>query len=120
LPKANPLELDRILSAFAQSNDEAVGRKLLEALGAPELRGAVTIEAIKQRLTKYSPAVQAEAQKLYAVINADYEQQSVRLEDTLHAMPPGDLRRGQVIFHSRRGSCRHCHNIGYVGRQIGP
>src|SRR5262245_32670314 len=120
LPKANPLELDRLLTAFAQSSDEVVGLKLLEALSAPDLRGAVTVEAIKQRLVKYSPAVQAEAQKLYAMINADYEQQSARLEETLHALPAGDLRRGQAIFNSTRVSCRNCHTIGYVGGKIGP
>ena len=120
MPKANPLELDRLLAAFAQSSDEAVGLKLLESLRADELRGAATVEAIKQRLVKYSPTVQAEAQKLYALINAEYEQQSARLEETLHTLPPGDYRRGQAIFNSTRVSCRNCHTIGYVGGKIGP
>ncbi len=120
LPRANPLELDRLLTAFAQSADETVGLKLLDALTAPEIRGSVTVEAIRQRLAKYSPAIHAEAQKLYAMINAEYEQQSARLEETLHALPPGDLRRGQAIFNSTRVSCRNCHTIGYVGGKIGP
>lgn len=120
LPRAGLLELDRLLSAFAQSTDDTAGRRLIAALEAPELRGAVTVDAIKQRLAKYSPAVQAEAQKLYATINADYEQQSARLEETLHTLPPGDIRRGQEIFNSTRVSCRNCHTIGYVGGKIGP
>jgi putative membrane-bound dehydrogenase-like protein len=120
LPRANPLELDRLLSAFAQSTDDRVGFKFLSALDAPELRGALTVDAIKQRLTKYSPAVKAEAQKLYAIINADYEQQSHRLEETLAMLPPGDIRRGQAIFNSTRVSCRNCHIIGHVGGRIGP
>jgi len=120
LPKANPLELDRLVSAFAQSTDEAVGQRLVETLHAPELRCALTVDAIKQRLAKYSPAVQANALKLYAEINADYEQQSARLEETLHALPAGDYRRGQAIFNSARVSCRNCHTIGYVGGKIGP
>jgi putative membrane-bound dehydrogenase-like protein len=120
LPRANPLELDRLLSAFVQSADETVGLKLLEALTAPDVRGSVTVQAIKQRLAKYNLTVQAEAQKLYATINAEYEQQSARLEETLHALPPGDLRRGQAIFNGTRASCRNCHTIGYVGGKIGP
>jgi putative membrane-bound dehydrogenase-like protein len=120
LPRAGLLELDRLLSAFAQSADDTAGMKLIAALEAPELRGAVTVDAIKQRLAKYSPSVQAEAQKLYATINADYEQQSSRLEETLHGLPPGDIRRGQAIFNSTRVSCRNCHTIGYVGGKIGP
>ena len=43
-----------------------------------------------------------------------------RLEETLHALPPGDHRRGQAIFNSTRVSCRNCHTIGYVGGKIGP
>jgi len=80
----------------------------------------LTVDAIKQRLAKYSPAVQANALKLYAEINADYEQQSARLEETLHALQAGDYRRGQAIFNSARVSCRNCHTIGYVGGKIGP
>ncbi|HEY2415980.1 MAG TPA: PVC-type heme-binding CxxCH protein [Pirellulaceae bacterium] len=120
LPHANPLELDRLLSAFAQSTDDAVGLKLLDVLGTAELRGTVTVDAIKQRLAKYSSAVKAEAQKLYAVINADYEQQSQRLEDAIAALPPGDIRRGQAIFNSAKVSCKNCHTIGYLGGRIGP
>jgi putative heme-binding domain-containing protein len=120
LPRANPLELDRLLSAFAQSADDAVGLKLLDVLGSPELRGTLTIDAIKQRLTKYSPAVKSEAQKLFAIINAEYEQQSQRLEETIGALPVGDIRRGQAIFNSTKVSCRNCHTIGYLGGRIGP
>jgi putative heme-binding domain-containing protein len=120
MPKANPLELDRLLGAFAQSTDEAAGLKLIEALAAPELRAALTVEPIKQKLVKYGPTVQAEAAKLYATIDADHAQQSQRLEETLVALPAGDIRRGQTIFNSTRVSCRNCHTIGYVGGKIGP
>jgi putative heme-binding domain-containing protein len=93
---------------------------LIEALAAPELRAALTVEPIKQKLVKYGPAVQAEAAKLYASIDADHAQQSQRLEETLAALPAGDIRRGQTIFNSTRVSCRNCHTIGYVGGKIGP
>ena len=120
LPRANPLELDRLIAAFAQSTDETAGLKLIESLNAPELRAALTVEPIKQRLANHGPLVQAEAQKLYSTIDADHAQQSQRFEETLAALPPGDMRRGQAIFNSSRVSCRNCHTIGYVGGRIGP
>jgi putative heme-binding domain-containing protein len=120
LPSAGPLELDRLLSAFAQSTDDAAGLALIEALGSSDLRAALTVDAVKQRLAKYGPKVQAEAARLYAAINADYEQQSERLEAALASLPAGDIRRGQAIFNSTRVSCRNCHTIGYVGGKIGP
>lgn len=120
LPTANPLELDRLLSAFAQSTDRGVGMAVLSALAAPELRAALTVEPIRQRLAKYDATVQAEAQKLYAQIDADHAHQSQRLEEALSTLPPGDIRRGQELFNSTKVSCRNCHTIGYVGGRIGP
>ena len=120
LPAANPLELDRLLGAFAQSTDRGVGLTVLTALAAPELRAALTVDPIRQRLAKYDATVQAEAHKLYTQIDADHAHQSQRLEEALSTLPPGDIRRGQEIFNSTKVSCRNCHTIGYVGGRIGP
>jgi hypothetical protein len=65
MPKANPLELDRLLAAFAQSTDEAAGLKLIESLSGPELRAALSVEPIRQRLTKYGRSFRP-GPKLYA------------------------------------------------------
>jgi putative membrane-bound dehydrogenase-like protein len=120
LPQVGPLELDRILSAFTQSGDDSVGLALVAALSQEEVRAALTVDAVKQRLTRYGPSVQAAAEKLYALIDADHAQQRQRLEATLAALPAGDIRRGQAIFNSTRVSCRNCHTIGYVGGKVGP
>jgi putative membrane-bound dehydrogenase-like protein len=120
LPKCAPLELDRLLAPFAQSTDAAVGQKLLVALREPALRGVLPVDAIRQRLAKYPPAVQAEAERLYAEIDAELATQRSRLEATLAELPAGDIRRGQEVFNSTKTSCRACHTIGYVGGKIGP
>jgi len=120
LPRCGPLELDRVVTAFAQSTDETAGLALVAALAGPELRTVLTAESVKQRLAKYGPAVQAEAQKLYAAIDAEHAGQSARMEELLNTLPAGDIRRGQAIFNGSRTSCRACHTIGYVGGKIGP
>jgi putative heme-binding domain-containing protein len=120
LPRAAPLELDRLLTPFAQSTDEAAGKTLVATLHAPELRAALTVDAIRQRLAKYPAAVQTEADKLYAELDAEHAQALSRLESTLSALPAGDIRRGQAIFNSSKTSCLACHTIGYVGGKIGP
>jgi putative membrane-bound dehydrogenase-like protein len=120
LPTAGLLELDRLLTPFAQSTDDTAGLALLAALSAPELQSAVTVESLKQRLAKYGPPVQHEAHRLYALIDAEHAHQSEHLENTLASLPAGDIRRGQVIFNSTRVSCRNCHTIGFVGGRIGP
>jgi putative membrane-bound dehydrogenase-like protein len=120
LPSAAPLELDRLLAPFAQSTDEAAGLALLTAFRAPELRAAVTVDTIRQRLAKYPPSVQVQAEQLYAQLDAEFAGQRSRLEETLAALPAGDIRRGQAIFNSAKTSCRACHTIGYVGGKHGP
>lgn len=120
LPQVGPLERDRLLAAFAQSGDEAVGRALLAALGQEEVRRTLTVDAVQQRLARYGPAIQEQAEQLYSLIHADHAQQRQRLEATLAALPAGDIRRGQAIFNSTRAACRNCHTIGYVGGKIGP
>jgi putative heme-binding domain-containing protein len=120
LPRAAPLELDRLLTPFALVADEAVGKTLIATLHAPELRAAVTVDSVRQRIAKYPPAVQAEAEKLYAEIDAELATQRSRLEETLARLPAGDIRRGQAVFNSTRHACRACHTIGYVGGKIGP
>jgi len=33
---------------------------------------------------------------------------------------PGDIRRGQLLFHSEKAACYTCHAIGYMGGTVGP
>ncbi|MBO0698099.1 MAG: HEAT repeat domain-containing protein [Zavarzinella sp.] len=120
LPIAGPLEIDRLLGTFAQTKDEAIGRKLLAALKTPEIRPALRADGVKERIKHFSPAVQKEAESLYALLNAEYEHQRARLDETLKNLQPGDIRRGQAVFNSTKTSCLACHTIGYVGGKIGP
>ncbi|AGA31097.1 PVC-type heme-binding CxxCH protein [Singulisphaera acidiphila] len=117
---AGPLEIDRLLSAFEQSQDEAVGLKLVKALEQSPARTTLRIEMIKPRLAKYGEKVQTEAEGLYAGLNADAASQKARLEGFLATLSGGDVRRGQAVFNSTRASCVSCHAIGYLGGKVGP
>ncbi len=120
LPKVGPLELDRVLAAFAQTKDDAVGRALLAALNDPGLRSSLRADGVRERIKHFGPAVQKDAEKLYAALNAEYEQQRAKLDDAAKNLKPGDVRRGQAVFNSTKTSCIACHTIGYVGGKIGP
>jgi putative membrane-bound dehydrogenase-like protein len=120
LTKVGPLELDRILTVFAQTRDDGLGKQLIATLSMPELRSRIRSEIIKERIKHFGPPVQREAEKLYAALNADYDKQRARLEELSKTLPTGDVRRGQAIFNSTKTSCIACHTIGYVGGKIGP
>ena len=63
---AGPLEVDRLLTAFEQSTDEALGLKLVKSLGESSALPSLRIDAIKQHLAKFGAPVQTAAQGLYA------------------------------------------------------
>jgi putative heme-binding domain-containing protein len=75
---------------------------------------------LKPRLAKYGPAVQKQAEELYAALNADAAGQKAKLEELLAGVKTGDARRGQAVFHSAKAACATCHAIGYLGGKVGP
>jgi putative membrane-bound dehydrogenase-like protein len=120
LRSAGPLEADRLLGAFDQSTDEALGTKLLDALGAASALASLRVDSLKAHLAKYPQSVHKKAESLYARLNVDSARQKQRLEQLSSALSAGDVRRGQLIFHSDKAACYSCHAIGYRGGNVGP
>ena len=120
LRTTGPLEVDRLLGAFEQATDEALGLKLVKVLGESSALSSLRVDAIKQHLAKYGPAVQAAALGLYARLNADAAKQKARVDQLLTKLSSGDVRRGQIVFHSEKAACYTCHAIGYRGGNVGP
>ncbi len=120
LKSAGPLEMDRLLDAFALCSEEKVGLALVSALQASPARLSLRVETLKPRLAKYSPAVQRQAEELYAALDVDASKQRARLEQLLSSLKDGDVRRGQAVFNSSKAACASCHAIGYLGGKVGP
>jgi putative membrane-bound dehydrogenase-like protein len=115
-----PMEMDRLLDAFAQVSDDRIGERLIGALKASPVRSSLRVDTLKHRLTKFGAPVQKQAEELYASLNQDAAKQQARLEELLATLKGGDVRRGQAVFNSPRAACSSCHAIGYLGGNIGP
>ncbi len=120
LPAVGPIEIDRVLEPFARANDDEVGEKLLAGLRASPAKTALRPDSLTSRLAKYSPALRKQSEELLASLHGDIAKQRARLEATEKQLPPGDIRRGQLVFNSPKAACISCHTIGYVGGKIGP
>lgn len=120
LPHAGPLESDRLLEAFAANTDDATAGILLDVLETAANRAALRPASIRRAVAKCSPEIQRRADKLIAQLDASTAQQKEKLEKLLALLKPGDVRRGQQVFHSPKAACIHCHAIGYLGGRIGP
>jgi putative membrane-bound dehydrogenase-like protein len=120
LKSVGPLELDRLIEAFAQSQNEKVGLELIAALKATTARSSLRMDSLKSLLAKYPVSVQPQVKELYALLDVDKAQQHTKLEQLLAGLKPGDIRRGQLVFNSTKASCSACHAIGYLGGTVGP
>ena len=64
--------------------------------------------------------LQPEAQATLASLNLDPAQQRARLDALAAELPPGDVRRGQLVFNNAKSTCTACHSLGYLGGKFGP
>jgi putative membrane-bound dehydrogenase-like protein len=117
---AGPLELPRLLPAFDQGSDEALGLAFVAALGKSRGRSNLRADALRPRLAKYPDSVRKQGESLLASLNVDSAKQAGRLGELLSTLGTGDVRRGQAVFNSPKAACMSCHAIGYIGGKIGP
>jgi putative membrane-bound dehydrogenase-like protein len=127
IKSAGPLEVDRLLDAFASSGDrpgnsptDNIGLALVTALKDSSARSSLRVETLKPRLAKFPPAVQRRAEELYSLLEVDAAKQKERLEQLFSSIKDGDVRRGQAVFNGSKASCSACHAIGYLGGNVGP
>jgi putative heme-binding domain-containing protein len=120
LGQVGPLEADGLLKTLGKSADDEVGLRLIATLQASAVSKSLPVGLLRERLQKFGPAVQQQAAALYAALDVSAAQQKEKLEATLKQLPAGDIRRGQMVFHSAKAACASCHAIGYTDRAIGP
>jgi putative heme-binding domain-containing protein len=120
LTTVGPIEMERIVQAYAGCSDDAVGKELLAALGEAQAKQSLRVETLKPILAKFGPQVQKEAAALYAALNVDGTKQQAQLEKLKTHLNDGDVARGRTVFNSQKSACFTCHAIGYLGGQVGP
>ncbi len=118
--KASPVEIDRLLDAYAGITEDIVGFKLIAALRKSPSSGSVRVETIKEKLKKLGPEVQKEVEKLGLEIRVQTSRQYEKLEAILPMVAQGNIRNGQAVFQSAKGACIVCHAMGYLGGKVGP
>jgi putative membrane-bound dehydrogenase-like protein len=119
---AGPLELPRLLQAFATGagSDEADGRALIASLERATARASLRSEILRPRFAAYPDSVKRAADALLASIHVDGARQAQQLDALLAAVGDGDAARGQVVFNGPKAACISCHAIGYAGGTLGP
>jgi len=120
LRTAGPLEIGKVLTAFAESSSEPLGLAVVAALKESAGLSAIPPGTLKQGLAKFPGGVQDAARELFEALDIDTEEQRSAIESLAAALKGGDVRRGQAIFNGARAACSTCHAIGYLGGRLGP
>ncbi len=81
---AGPIELPKLLGAFARTTNENVGLALLASLEKSKSLASLRAETVKPQLTNFPASVQQKADALLASLNTDAAQQKKHIDDSAH------------------------------------
>jgi len=117
-----PVELREALRAVTKTKDADVGRAFAQALVNSPVLVSMQESVYRTHFQGYPPEIFEET-LLPAVHKAEaaVEDQRRQLGPLAEkAMALGHAEEGRKLFESGHGSCIACHQIGEVGRSIGP
>jgi putative membrane-bound dehydrogenase-like protein len=117
---AGPLELPRLMRAYAHSDDERAGLAMIAAVRQAPGRASVRADILRPVISKYPESVRQEGETLLASSRLDSAGEARRLEELLSTVNAGDASRGHIIFNGAKAACSSCHTIGYIGGKLGP
>jgi putative heme-binding domain-containing protein len=120
LPKVGPLELTRLLPAFASHPTEEIGSELIASLKRSKGLNPLAAEALRTRLPKFPPDIQKQGDDLLQSLVTNAPEKKRHLDEIQVSLSSGDFRRGQSIFNGTKAACATCHAVGYLGGQLGP
>lgn len=120
LDSAGALELSRLLSLFEQTKSESVGKQLFHSLRSSKAASALPPDRLARMAEQFGDETAEIARPMLAALVIDTATQSQRLTEMLDALPAGDIRRGQKLFHNQKHACFTCHAVGYRGGTVGP
>ncbi|MCH7725608.1 MAG: c-type cytochrome [Planctomycetes bacterium] len=118
--RAGPLELPPMLSAFSKSDDDVLGKRLVDALSESPGLTSLTPSGLSVVLKNYSNEVKEKAEPLFAKLKTESADQAERLALLEAKLTEGNVESGKAVFLSTKTSCYACHRVGETGGQIGP
>jgi putative heme-binding domain-containing protein len=120
LKAAGPLEINQLLAAFADSDDDETALQLVESLKSAAALSSLRVDELRRTLDKRGLDVQQKINELESLTNVDAAAQRKRIEELLPEMAHGDVRRGHAVFYSSKALCSSCHRLGNAGGTVGP
>ncbi|MCC6231896.1 MAG: c-type cytochrome [Verrucomicrobiales bacterium] len=119
---AGPLELPKLLAAYAPAGSVELGHHVLEALRESKALRALRSEEVRAIFAQYPDVIRQGIDGLLASMQSDTSKDRERLDALLVELKAieGNVRRGQSVFNATKSACSTCHRLGYLGGDLGP
>jgi putative membrane-bound dehydrogenase-like protein len=115
-----PLELPIAIEALVRVQTPELDRQLLARLQQLDSAKTLNVESCVGMLRGRDPEVIAAWKETLQSLQLPPEDIAKGVERWLSDLPAGDAGRGYQVFRSDKAACSACHQIGYVGGNVGP
>jgi putative membrane-bound dehydrogenase-like protein len=116
----NLANIDLAVQLFASQADADLNYVLLKRLEQVPLAKAIAPDQLRELYRPRGEELLAAAEKLISHLAAPAADTAAAVDSLLASLPEGEALRGLQVFRSTQTACSSCHQIAYVGGQIGP
>lgn len=120
LSRCGALEMPPLLSPFANGQDAAVGRRLVQTLAESPALPSLSAERLAKVLERYPEEVRQAAGPLFKRLAQDLDKQKARLAELESVLLVGNPQRGRSVFFGTKAVCSACHTVQGNGGKVGP
>jgi putative heme-binding domain-containing protein len=120
LTHAGPLELPVAIESYLQESTLAQDAALLEALQGLATAKTLSPESILRKLKNRSPEIQTTWKEALETWTRPDPEIRNKVDQWMSQLKPGDPKQGYHVFRSTKATCSACHQVGYVGGNLGP
>ena len=120
LDKVAPLVLPTVVDALLRCNSDHVDQALLDRLSQVASTKTLSPDRLLSSLKDRPDAVKAAWLEKLAEASKPSEEVDKSISSWLERLADGDAKRGYDVFRSAKAACSSCHQVGYLGGNLGP
>ncbi|MFM7974759.1 MAG: hypothetical protein ACKO8U_06760, partial [Pirellula sp.] len=120
LANAGPLELPVAIEAFAKSSTPELDLRLLDALSKLPASKTLSVDGILGKFKDRPAEIQKRWRDALETWTRPDQDVQDKVQQWLGKLKDGDPKQGYHVFRSSKAACSACHQVGYVGGNVGP
>jgi putative heme-binding domain-containing protein len=120
LDKVAPLALPTVIDALLKCKSDQVDSALLDRLSQVASAKTLSSDRLLSSLKDRPDAMKATWLEKLEEASKPSEEVEKSISSWLERLADGDAKRGYDVFRSAKAACSSCHQVGYLGGNLGP